>query len=49
MATTNVEKIKDAELRKTMSSAHKALKEGDFEPLSAAFLEQFEEERELFG
>ena len=30
MATTNVEKIKDAEMRETMASAHKALKEGDF-------------------
>ncbi len=30
MATTNVEKIKDAQLRETMATAHKALKEGDF-------------------
>ena len=30
MATTNVDKIKDAQLRETMATAHKALKEGDF-------------------
>ncbi len=30
MATTNVEKIKDAELRETMATAHKVLKEGDY-------------------
>ena len=30
MATTNVAKIKDEELRETMATAHKALKEGDF-------------------
>ena len=31
MAATKVDKIQDAELRETMATAHKALKEGDFQ------------------
>ena len=31
MAATNVDKIKDAALRETMATAHKALKDGDFQ------------------
>ena len=31
MAATNVDKIKDEELRETMATAHKALKDGDFQ------------------
>ena len=53
MATTNDEKIKDAQLRETMATAHKALKEGDFlgvvQRAGDAYLELLKRKPELLA